>query len=493
MSSSNNLKERTIHGVFWNISGTFVRQSIGFVVGIVLARLLFPKEFGLIGLVTVFISVSSSIIDSGFSRALIQKKDVTQIDFDTVFWFNVVASLLMYGVIFLSAGLIANFFSELQLIPILRVLALTLITNSFGIVQRTILAKNIDFKTLTRMQLSASLFPGMIAVFLALKGFGVWSLVSQSILSSLILSVLSWQKCKWFPKFQFSFRAFHGLFAFGSKMLASVLLNTIYQNAYYVIIGRYFSATTLGFYTRADQFANMVPQSISATVDAVTFPALSSIQEQPERLKRGYRKAIRSTMFVTFPLLFGLIVVAKPLVLFAIGEKWLPSVRYLQLLCLAGMLHPLHTLNLGMLMVRGRSDLFLRLEVLKKVMIIPIVIISIPWGVTGLIYGLVTQSVLAYFLNGYYSGILVGYPIKNQLRDIVPDLFVAAFTGLIVYVVGLALPDVAAVKLVLQTLLMAGLYYLMSRLWNSEAVDDFTEVVGLCRKGYNYSPGSLAV
>lgn len=472
------LKEKTVSGLLWNFSGSFIQQGISFIVGIILARLLMPKEFGLIGMVAVFIAVSNSLVDSGFSQALIQRKNPTQADYDTVFYFNIGVSCLMYGTVFLSAGLAARFFAEPQLVSLLRVLALTIIVDSFNIIHRTILVKKIDFKILTRIQIIASLFSGLIAILLAFKGFGVWSLVFRSVISSFVQSCLYWYYDRWLPTMQFSSRSFGSLFFFGSKLLASGLMDTLYQNIYYVIIGRYFSASELGFYSRADQFKSMVSQNITSTVATVTYPALSSIADQPERLKRGYRRAVRSTMFITFPLLFGLAVVAEPLLMLLIGEKWRQSVPYLQLLCFAAMLYPLHAMNLNILKVKGRSDLFLRLEILKKLMIVPIISVAIHWGITGLISGLILQSVLAYFINSFYASELISYPVKEQLRDIMPGFLIAALMGMIIYVFGLFLSDIHVVKLVLQVFAAIGIYGFFSRVWNREVFGYFTEITG---------------
>jgi O-antigen/teichoic acid export membrane protein len=423
---SDNLKQKTIGGLFWSFIDSFANQGVQFVVGIILARILSPREFGLIGMLTIFIAISQSFIDSGFSSALIRKKDCSQTDYSTIFYFNLVIGVIFYIILFISAGAISAFFEEPQLKMLLQVLGLGLILNALGIIQRTILTKNINFKLQTKVSLVASIGSGVIAIAMALLDYGVWSLVALTLTRFGFTSLLLWIWAKWKPLLVFSKKSFKELFAFGSKLLVSGLIDTTYRNIYYLIIGKYFSAIELGYYTRADQFKALPSQNLTGIISRVSYPILSSIQDDIPKLKAAYQKIIRSTMFVTFILMLGMAAVAKPMILTLIGEKWLPAVIYLQMLCFVGMFHPLHALNLNMLQVQGRSDLFLKLEIIKKILAVPIIIIGIIFGIKIMILGMMVNTTIAYYLNSYWSGKMLGYSFFQQVKDILPSLAVAS-------------------------------------------------------------------
>jgi len=434
------LKQKTITGLAWSFVDQFANRGISFIVGIILARILSPREFGLVGMITVFIAVSNSFISSGFGSALIRKKNCTQTDYSTVFFFNLSAGILLFVALFLSASAISDFFNEPQLKPIVQVLGLVLIIESLTIIQRTILTKRIDFKLQARISIIASLGSGIIGIAMAFKGFGVWSLVAQQLSRQAVNSALLWLWNRWKPTVIFSKQSFKELFGFGSKLLLSGLIDTIYRNVYYLVIGKYFSALDLGYYTRADQFKALPSQNLNAVIGRVSYPVLSSIKDDIPRLKANYQKLIRSTMFITFVLMLGMAAVARPMILALIGEKWEPSIVYLQMLCFVGMFYPLQALNLNILMVQGRSDLFLRLEVIKKVLAIPVIIIGVYLGIKAMILGLMVLTLLAYYINSYWSGKLINYSIINQVRDILPAFGLAAVTAVVTFLIGLVLP-----------------------------------------------------
>jgi len=430
------LKQKTISGLLWSFIDNFSKQGITFVFGIIMARLLSPREFGLIGMVTIFIAISQSFIDSGFTQALIRKKDCSQADFSTAFYFNLAVSIFFYSSLFLAAGPISVFYEEPQLKMITRVVGIGLIINSFGIVQRARLTKRIDFKLQTKITIIASLASGLIGVIMAFKGYGVWSLVIKTLTGFAFTSFFLWLWNRWKPSFIFSLDSFKNLFSFGYKLLLSGLIDTFYRNVYLLIIGKYFSATELGFYTRADQFNKLPSSNITGIIQRVSYPVLSEIQDDIPKLKAAYQKMIKSTMFVTFVLMFGMAAIAKPMIIVLIGEKWLTSVVYLQLLCFVGMSYPLHAINLNMLNVQGRSDLFLRLEIIKKMLAIPVIVIAIFFGIKVMIIGMIINSVIGYFINSYYSGKQIGYSSVEQIRDIIPSFVLAAFMGLVIFIVG---------------------------------------------------------
>ncbi len=444
------LKQKTISALSWSFVDNIATYGITFIIGIILARLLTPKEFGLIGMITIFIAISESFINSGFSQAVIRKKNCTETDLSTVFYFNLIAGILLLGILMLAAPLISSFFSEPKLISLIRVLSFVLIIDALTMIQRTILTKRIDFKLQTKVSVISNLFAGAVGISMAYTGFGVWSLVARTLSQRGMNSFLLWIWNRWRPMLVFSKKSFSELFAFGSKLFVSGLIDTIYSNIYNLIIGKYFSAQELGFYTRADQFRNLPSKNLNSIISRVSYPVLSEMQDNPVKLKAGYKKLIKSTMFITFILMAGMAAVAEPMVISLIGEKWRPSIVYLQLLCFVGALYPLHALNLNMLNVQGRSDLFLRLEIIKKVLAIPTIIIGILWGIRVMILGMWFNSVFAYYLNSYYSGRLINYPVKEQLTDIVPSLLLALLMGIAVFITGMVIPIGYLPKLILQ-------------------------------------------
>lgn len=422
----NKLKEKAIHGVSWSAIDSLANSGITFLVAILLARILSPAEFGLIGMITVFIAVSNSIVDSGFSSALIRKVDTKSIDYNTVFYINLFLGIILYIILFFFAPMISRFFKEPILISITRIMGSILIINSFSIVQRTLLVKEVDFKTQTKVSLISSIISGVIGIGMALKGFGVWSLVGQQISRQVLNSTFLWVFNAWRPALEFSKQSFKELFGFGSKLLLSGLIDTIYRNIYYLIIGKFYSAVQLGQYTRAEQFNSIFSSNLTTVVQRVSYPVLCSIQEDAERLKKTYKRVIKSTMLVTFACMLGLAAIAKPLILVLIGEKWLPSVAFLQIICFAGMFYPLHSINLNMLMVKGRSDLFLRLEVVKKILAAIPMVLGVFYGIEFMLWGSVFISFVAYFLNSYYAAKLINYSSWSQIKDISPT-FVVSF------------------------------------------------------------------
>lgn len=444
------IKEKTISGLTWSIIDHFSHYGITFIIGIFLARLLTPREFGLIGMTTLFIAVSQSVIDSGFTQALIRKQNCTQTDYSTAFYFNIVVGLVLYFTMFLSAGAISKFFNEPQLKFILQVLGIGLIINAFTIIQRARLTKRIDFKLQTKISVISSIVSGIVGIVLAFYGYGVWSLVIKTLITYALSSILLWLWNRWKPSFIFSWLSFKELFGFGSKLLISGLIDTVYKNIFLLIIGKFFSASELGFYSRADQFKNLASSSITTVIQRVSYPVLASLQNDIPRLKSAYQTIIKSTMLITFIVMIVMAAVAKPLVITLIGEKWLPSVIYLQLLCFVGVFFPLQAINLNMLKVLGRSDLFLRLEIIKKILIIPFIIIGFSLGIKYWIIGLIILSVIGFFLNSHYSGPSIGYSSFQQIKDILPSFFLAVFIGSIVFLIGLLLKTPVQITLTIQ-------------------------------------------
>lgn len=431
------LKSKTIRALLWSFIESVGVRGAQFIVGIVLARLLLPEQFGLIGMLTIFMAVAQSFLDSGFGAALIQKRNATQTDKCSIFYFNIVVGLAAAGLLCMVAPWIAAFYNQPVLTPLTRALSLTIVINSFGLIQNTILTRQINFKTLTKVSLFASVLSGIIGISMAASGFGVWSLVIQQTSSTFFRTVLLWFFNTWRPALAFSINSLREMFGFGSRVLASGLLNTIFDNIYLLVIGKLFLATELGFFTRAKQFGEFPSLQLTWMVGRVTFPVFSTIQDDLTRLKRGLKKALTTLALVNFPMMLGIVVIARPLVLALLTEKWTPCIPYLRLLCIVGLLFPLNWFNMNVLFAMGRSDLCLRLEIIKKVLIVINIAVTWRWGIRAMICGQIAVSTFSYYLNSYYNGILIGYPIRQQLLDLSSYLITPILMGLVVYALGL--------------------------------------------------------
>lgn len=428
------IKQKTINGLFWSSVDNFVNQIVGFIVGIILARLLSPKEFGLIGMTTVFIAISSVLINSGFMQALIRKQDCSNKDYSTVFFFNLFVSLILYLVLFLASPLISVFFNEVELIKIIRVVSIGLIVESITIIQSTILNKRVDFKLQAKISLISITISGVFGILLAYGGFGVWSLVYRNLLSQIIRSFLLWIWNKWRPTLEFSKTSFKELFSFGSKLMINGVIDTIYNNVYYLIIGKYFSAKELGFFTRAEMFKNLPAQNLLSIIYRVTYPVLTRLQDNPIQLKHYYKKMISTTTFITFSLLLCMAAMAKPMILSLLGESWEGSVLYLQLLCFVGVFIPIQSLNANLMLVLGHSDLFLKLEIIKKLLAVPVIVIGVFMGIKVMIIAMLVSSIVGFLLYSYWSGVYIEYKIIEQISDISGGFFVSSIVGFIIFI-----------------------------------------------------------
>lgn len=427
------LKNKTAKGVLWSSIERFSVQGITFVVMIVMARMLTPSDYGLVGMLTVFIAISQSLIDSGFSQALIRKQDRTEVDNSTVFYFNIVVGLFLYIVLYFCAPLISNFYNEPQLTSITRVIGLSVIFNSLVVVQRALLTINLNFRMQAKASMSAAIISGIVGITMAYLGFGVWAIVSQQIVSLAVNTFLLWTLSKWAPKRTYSWQSFRELFSFGSKLLASGLINTLYTNIYQLVIGKFFSASALGYYTRAHQFGSFPSSNITGIMQRVTYPVLCTIQDDDTRLASVYRRFLRVSAFIVFPLMMGLAAVAKPTILLLLKSQWLFAATLLQILCFSMMWYPIHAINLNLLQVKGRSDLFLKLEIWKKIVGIIIVCITIPMGLIAMCVGFFFSSMISLFINTYYTGKLINVGYVRQMCDLMPTFLLSVATGAVVY------------------------------------------------------------
>lgn len=462
-----NIRNKTVKGVGWSFADNIFNQGITFLVGLVLARILSPEEYGLIGIIMIFIALFNSIVDSGFSSALIRKNDVTDTDYNTVFFTNMAVSIVLFLLMFFAAPLISDFFNQPQLLMLSRVMAVVIIINAFAIIQKTILIRKVDFKTQTKISLIASISSGVIGIGMALADYGVWSLVGQQISRQLINAFFLWIWSSWYPKFAFSIQSFKELFGFGWKLMASSLIDTVWKEIYQVVIGKCYSAETLGQYTRAKQFDSIFSSNLTSVVQRVSYPVLSKIQDDKERLKLAYKKIIKTTMFVSFCCMLGLAAIAEPMIVTLIGEQWLPAVPFLQIISFSLMLYPLHALNLNMLQVQGRSDLFLKLEILKKAIALGPLLAGIFWNIYSMLIGSVITGFISYYLNAFYSGRFLNYSIWEQIKDILPSFGVALFMALAIYPISfIDLPSVSL--MIIQILAGFTIVILLSKIFKLE-------------------------
>lgn len=443
------LKKQALSGVIWTFADTFLIRGFSFVAMIFLARWLGPTDFGLIGMIAVFIAIGSSLTDSGMTNSLIRTKAPDQSDYSTVFIVNLIMSLLVYGIVYLAAPFIADFFGHAILVDVIRLYCLIFLIIAFSAVQLAILTKEMNFRKITIINLPSTLIGVTVGLYLGYNDYGVWSIVWMYLTTELLKTILLWLTANWKPKLQFSKIKFKYHYSFGYKLMLSGLIDTVFRNIYNILIGKYFSAQTLGYYERSKQFSEYPSSTLTGIISKVSYPLLSNIKEDSSRLEDVYRKLIRVSFFVIAPLMLGSAAIAKPLFLFALGEEWLPAVLFFQILSLGMMLYPIHAFNLNILKVYGRSDLFLKLEIIKKVIIAIAVFIAFQFGVMGLVWSSVFTSFAALGVNMYYSSKLINYPIIQQFKDLGQTFFLAFLTALLMLQITLLFSDT---QLVLQAI-----------------------------------------
>lgn len=427
------LKDKTVKGVAWSGIDNVAQYGISFVVGIILARLLSPEDYGLIGLTAIFSTISTALINGGFGTALIRKVDAVEDDYNTVFIVNLGMSLLLYLILFLCAPWIASFFGRDELISLIRVTSLGLIIVALSVVQQVRLMKAIDFKSQTRISVIAVLTSGALGISMAFMGFGVWSLVFQHLTNTFLKTTLLWINNKWIPKLRFSIKSFKELFGFGWKLMVSWLLDSIWKELYQVVVGKFYSPATLGQYTRAKGYSQLLSSNLTTVIQRVTYPVLSTIQNDKVKMVAAYKRIIKTTMFVTAISMLFLGAISEPLIYCLIGPKWHEASTYLPIICLIGSVYPLQAINLNMLEVQGRSDLFLGLEVVKKIIAMGPLCVGAFIGIMPMLYTSIITTIIAYFLNSHYSGKFLGYSSWMQLKDIAPSYTIAFFIAVSVY------------------------------------------------------------
>lgn len=426
-------KSKVLSSLFWKLLERGGAQGIQFIVMIVLARLLLPEDFGLLVLVTIFITIAGVITQSGFNTALIQKKTVDEIDYSSVFYLNLFVATIMYVILFITAPFIASFFAEPQLLSVLRILSLTLFLDVFNSIQHAVIARNMQFKKLVFSSLGSSIIAGIVGITMAYGGYGVWALVGYRITNQLLVIIMLWFRVDWRPKLFFSMERVGNLFSFGWKLLASTLIDTLYSNIRILLIGKMFSPALLAFYNRGEQFPSLIINNINGSIQSVMLPALASHQENRVKVKAMVRRSIIMSSFIIFPMMVGLAVIAEPLVKMLLTDKWLPSVPFLQIFCASYTLWPIHTANLQAINALGHSDIFLKLEIMKKVLGLIILGISIPFGVYAMTIGVLIGGILSCLINAYPNIKLLNYSIQEQWKDVIPSFLIAVVMGAVVY------------------------------------------------------------
>ena len=454
-----NLKSKAVSGVVWSAISRFSTQGLAFIFNLLIARQLMPEDYGVIAMLNIFLAISNTFIDSGFGNALMRKKDRTEADINTVFYFNVVISILCYFALFIASPAIARFYDMPLLEKVTKVIGVTLILNATGTMQSTILTIRIDFKTKTKISIIGSICTGIVGVVLVYAGYGVWALVLQQLFSCFIGCALNWFYVRWWPQLIFSWKSFKELFSYGSKILAAGMLNSVYGNLSDIIVGKVYSASDLGEYSKSGSLAGFPAKNLTGVLMSVTFPVLVSIQDQPERLEKYYKKIINLSVFAVFPIMIGIAAVADPLIRVLLTDKWAGIVYLLQITCFDAMWSPVHSINLSLMQVMGKSDYFLKLEIVKKILGLIILAATVPMGIVAMCYGKVIGSLIGLFINTYYTKKLIGYGIWDQLKGMTHILIHALVMGVIAFLT-VKLFDNNIIRLVAGTL--AGMIYYFS-------------------------------
>lgn len=419
------LKQQTKKGLYWTFFNQFANYGMNFCVGIVMARLLSPSDYGITALPAVFMAVAGILQSGGLSDALVRKTDFREEDLSTSFYYSIAVGIIMYLTLFFSAPWIANFYNTPVLIPLLRVTALSFLWGPLNSAQNVILKRRLDFKTPTKISLTTRVFSPCVGIVLAYMGYGLWALVISGVLSSLLTVILNWFAVRWVPHTGWSTTSFNYLWGYGNKIMLSWGLSALYDNITPIFVAKFYSPADLGVYNRAQGYAAMPSQQVNGVIQGVTFPVLSKMQNDNEALARNYRRMLRTTAFIVFPLMMMLSALARPLVLTLITAKWEACIILLQIICFSMMWYPIHSINLNLLMVKGRSDLFLRLEIIKKVIGVCILAITLPQGLIIFCYGTIVSSMISLIINTYYTGKLIQVGYWRQMKDLIPTLILS--------------------------------------------------------------------
>ena len=466
-----------ISNLVWRFAERCGAQLVSFIVSIVLARILAPEDYGTIALVTVFTAILQVFVDSGLGTALIQKKDADEIDFSSVFYFNFVVCLILYLGMFAAAPFIADFYGDVTLVPVIRILSLTIVISGVKGIQQAYVSRNMLFKRFFFSTIGGTIFSAVLGIAMAYAGFGIWALVAQQLSNTFIDTLILWITVRWRPTKSFSWTRLKYLLSFGWKLLVSSLLDTAYNNLRNLIIGKMYSSSDLAFYNQGDKFPKVIVTNINASIDSVLLPTMSSAQDDKERVKQMTRRAIKTSTSVMAPLMMGLAFCAEPIVSLVLTDKWLPCVPFLRIFCITYMFWPVHTANLNAINAMGRSDWFLRLEIIKKIMGMTILLSTMWFGVMAMAYSLLLSSVLSQIINSWPNRKLLGYGYLEQVRDFAPGILLAVLMGICVYFISfLHLPTI--VTLLIQFVVGAAIYIGVSAILKLE---EFEYLLGMVK------------
>ena len=469
-------KKKIISNFFWRFAERCGAQFVTFIVSIVLARILSPKDYGTIALVMVFTTILQVFVDSGLGTALIQKKDADDLDFSSVFYFNFGVCIILYVGMFFLSPLIANFYDDELLIPIIRVISLTIIFSGIKGIQQAYVSRHMMFKRFFFSTLGGTIFSAFLGIVLAYSGFGVWALVAQQISNTAIDTLVLWLTVKWRPQKIFSLKRLINLLSFGWKLLVSSLLDTCYNNLRNLIIGKLYSSSDLAFYNQGDKFPKVIVTNINTSIDSVLLPTISSAQDDRERVKNMTRRAIKTSTYVMAPLMMGMAFCAEPIVHLVLTDKWLPCVPYLRIFCITYMFWPVHTANLNAINAMGRSDWFLRLEVIKKAVGMTLLLSTMWFGVMAMACSLLVSNVLSQIINSWPNRKLLNYSYLEQVKDFAPGILLAVFMGICVYFIGyIPLPTI--VTFVIQIISGAVIYIALSAILKLEEFEYLTGMI----------------
>ncbi|MGB5261651.1 MAG: lipopolysaccharide biosynthesis protein [Gammaproteobacteria bacterium] len=464
------LARQTITGVIWNFSEQIGRRGINVLVTLLLAHFLVPEDFGLVAVTSAIIMVASGLMESGFRQALIRMEHAGPVDYNTAFFSNIGLGVVAYAGVFMLAPVVAGFYEEPRITALIQVGGILILINAFHVVQYAILSKDMDFRSLLLASIPASIVAGVLAVFLAIIDMGVWALIAHMMLYALLNNVFIWRRSDWRPTVAVSQKSFRELFGFGSRLFVASTIDVVFKNLYVVVIAKIFFATIAGYYFFASKIKDLIVGQLVYSIMTVVYPALSTVQHDNEKLKDGFRKVLRLSTFILFPAMAFLAALAEPLFAVLLSDSWLPAVPYLQILCIAGLLVPVHSINLNILQIKGRSDLFLRLEIIKKAVLVVILSISLQFGIFGVLVGQIVASVLGYVPNSYYSGRLVNYTAKEQMGDFMPALFLASAVGVTAYILVAMLDWPAFVELCALGMLAVVMYVSLAYAFKMKAL-----------------------
>lgn len=468
--------KNVVNNFIWRFAERCGAQAVTLIVSIVLARILTPSDFGTVSLVMVFTTIMQVFVDSGLGTALIQKKDADDLDFSSVFYFNFAVCLALYAVMFIVAPLIARFYNDTSLTPIIRVISLTIVISGIKGIQQSYVSRNMLFKRFFFATLGGTVFSAFLGIAMAYAGCGVWSIVAQQLSNTAIDTLILWVTVKWRPKKMFSWKRLKGLLSYGWKLLVSSLLDTVYNNLRNLIIGKIYTSADLAYYNQGDKFPKVIVTNINASIDSVLLPSMAGEQDHRDRVKSMTRRAIKTSTYIMAPLMMGLMFCAEPVVKLLLTDKWLPCVPYLRIFCFTYMFWPIHTANLNAIKAMGRSDLFLKLEIVKKIMGLTLLLLTMRISVMAMAYSLIVSGICSQVINSWPNWKLLNYNYFEQLRDILPSIIIALIMGIIVYFVGfLRLPTI--VILLIQVLTGAAMYIGVSALLHLEEFEYLFEMV----------------